>query len=1130
MKISFFHRHSCLRERPLSSLKAALLLLLGLMTCPTAWGADAARPWVFWYWMESAVTKAGIEADLRAMSEAGLGGAYLMPIKGAIDPPHIDPPVEQLSPLFWEMVSHAMAVAKEEGLQLAMHACDGFAVAGGPWVKPEQSMQQLVWSRLDVRGEAPQRITLPRPLVRENYYRDIAVYAFPSLPGAGRDSHSLEAEAWAGDGETRLTHLLDPSNETRYRADEPGWIDIRFSESITCRSVRIQPERNNFQALRLRLMASDDGEIFSEVCTFEPPRHGWQDSGPVTWAIPETSGRVFRLVYDPRGSEPGGEDLDFAKWRSVLKLLHIRLSEEPCISNYEGKSGVVWRIAPEMSPESLGENLLVPGEAVRLLQGALTDDGELEVEVPAGGWTLLRMGHTSTGKTNYIGGKGKGLEIDKFSAEAARLQFRKWFGEAIEQAGPSLAGQVLKVFHVDSWECGSQNWSSGFRDDFKRLRGYDPLPYLPVVAGIPVESVALAEQFLYDLRLTISELTNDRFFGTLHELAAAAGCEFSAESVAPTMTADSLRHFGTVDLPMGEFWLRSPTHDKPTDILDAISGGHIYGKRIIQAEAFTQLRIRWDEHPGLLKALGDRHLAAGINRFVFHVFAHNPWLDRVPGMTLSGVGLYFQRDQVWWPAVRAWMDYLKVCQKWLQKGYPVVDIAVFTGEDVPSRSHLPEDLIGSLPGLIGEERIEAERQRLKNEGQPLREMPMGVRAAANIRDPLDWIDPLNGYAYDSINRDALLRLAEPVGDRLVLPGGANYGLLVIPGSRRTAPNASRLSLQSIEKLIQIVESGVPVVFEELPQLRAGIGWSAKQLDAAEERLVHLHGLIEAGGGPGPWRESSLESLGLSPDVKVSGAEAPGLTWAHRREGNQHIYFFSNQSAEVSAFELEFRLTGAVPFEINPVHGEVSSAITYESGERTRLRMELEPHGSRIVYFVPESEAASVPVVVPFDVDKARTHTVTGEWQLSFDPDHGGPDDPMRVTRLFDWTESPDTRIRYYSGKAVYETSFEWKEPLPERAAISLGEVFNVAMVTLNGRAVGTVWTEAQLLEVSGLLRVGKNTLRIEVFNTWANRLIGDHVEGALARTWTAAPYRLEGTSLLQAGLIGPVALSVIHTP
>ena len=93
---------------------------------------------------------------------------------------------------------------------------------------------------------------------------------------------------------------------------------------------------------------------------------------------------------------------------------------------------------------------------------------------------------------------------------------------------------------------------------------------------------------------------------------------------------------------MGEFWLNSPTHDKPNDMLDAISGAHIYGKNIIQAEGFTEVRGTWDEYPGMLKALLDRNYALGINRLFYHVYVHNPWLDRKPGMTLDGIGLFFQ--------------------------------------------------------------------------------------------------------------------------------------------------------------------------------------------------------------------------------------------------------------------------------------------------------------------------------------------------------------------------------------------------------------------------------------------------------------------------------------------------------
>ena len=43
-------------------------------------------------------------------------------------------------------------------------------------------------------------------------------------------------------------------------------------------------------------------------------------------------------------------------------------------------------------------------------------------------------------------------------------------------------------------------------------------------------------------------------------------------------------------------------------------------------------------------------------------------MDRKPGMTLDGIGLFFQRDQTWMPEARAFVDYVTRCQRWLQRG------------------------------------------------------------------------------------------------------------------------------------------------------------------------------------------------------------------------------------------------------------------------------------------------------------------------------------------------------------------------------------------------------------------------------------------------------------------------------
>jgi len=446
----------------------------------------------------------------------------------------------------------------------------------------------------------------------------------------------------------------------------------------------------------------------------DPPRHGWQDTDEdITHSIPATTARYFRFVFNKEGSEPGSEDLDAAKWKPSFKVMGIYLSDEPFIHQYESKNGSVWRVSKNTTKEQVPDSLAVSLKSIINVSNKMDAEGNLYWKPPAdslpagkAGWVIVRIGHTSTGHTNATGGAGKGLECDKFNPAAIQLQFDNWFAKAFEKTDTALAKEVLKVFHVDSWECGSQNWSTTFSNEFKTRRGYDLMPYLLAMTGVPVQDAATSEKILHDVRQTIAELVNDVFYKTLNKLAHEKGCSFSAESVAPTMVSDGLLHYKNVDTPMGEFWLNSPTHDKPNDMLDAISGAHIYGKNIIQAEAFTSLRMDWGEHPGNLKALGDRNFALGINKVVLHVFTHNPWINKKPGMTLDGVGLYFQRDQIWFKQSKAWIDYLARCQALLQMGKPVVDIAVFTGEEIPRRSLLPDRLVNTLPGIFGKEKVE----------------------------------------------------------------------------------------------------------------------------------------------------------------------------------------------------------------------------------------------------------------------------------------------------------------------------------------------------------------------------------------------------------------------------------------
>ena len=1125
----------------------AALLVFGLswLTAPAARADDdllarftdpppAASPRVFWHWYRGCVSREAITADLEAMKRVGIGGAFLLPIKGPGNPPLMDPPVVQLTPEWWEMVLHALREADRLDLEIAMHACDGFAVAGGPWITPELSMQKLTWSITHVDGSEQQDIVLPQPPTGEDYYRDIAVLAFPSLLGTGENSRTSPPVVTTSRAGEDAGFLSRGERGKRIRMDKPGWIEFDFGEPFLCRTVTTTPDGNNYQCHRLTLEASDDGNNYHEVCRLTPPRHGWQNGdGTITHAIEPTRARFFRFVFDPAGSEPGAEDLDIAKWSPVLKVRRIELSSEPRIHQFRGKNGEVWRVSERTTSEQVPDADCVPLEAIVDLSAHLTEDGRLDWHAPEGKWAVLRIGHTSTGAVNATGGGGLGLECDKLNPEAVRLQFDRWFGEILRRAGPELAGRVLKGFLIDSWECGSQNWTPAMRDQFRRRRGYDPLPYLPTVAGVPVASADRSERFLFDLRTTIDEMLSEYFFATMAELSHRHGCSFGTECVAPTMVADGMRHFAYVDFPTGEFWLRSPTHDKPNDMRDAISAAHIYGKPIVQAEAFTELRMQWDEHPGMLKLLGDLQYCLGANRFAYHVFVQNPWPDRRPGMTLDNLGLFFQRDQTWWDAGRAWVDYARRCQALLQVGIPVVDIAVVTGEEIPSRAVLPERLTTTLPGLFGRDALDHEERRMANVGTPVRELPPGVKSSANIAGPDNLIDPLGGYAYDSINPDAIVRLASASNGKVHLDGGAEYALLVLPGTRPMSPSADRMTPELARKLTALVRDGANLLVCEPPRASPSLAGYPEADATVLDQWKALSG--NARVLKDPLQIDSLSPLGIEPDVVVedeAGQRTRTLAWTHRRTPVADLYFFSNQEDEPQELEVSVRQTGRIPEIWDPLTGEAVDARTWTIADgRTTVPLRFEPHGSLFLVFRKKT-AQTAGAGGNNWLRPVRIAEVDGPWNVRFAPKDGGPTDPVQFAELSDWSRHAQDDIRHYSGTAVYETTFQWSAGQPgQRFWLDLGGVGNLALIELNGVDCGTAWAQPLRVEITEALRPGQNTLRIAVTNTWYNRLVGEARQpDGNSDIWTLARTPSATAPLKASGLLGPVEIVADQAP
>lgn len=1089
---------------------------------------EQAKPWVFWYFMHASYSKEGITADLKAMAENNIAGAYFAPIKGKTDPPLFDPPTESLTPEWWDIFNFTVSEAKKYGIKIALLPNDGFATAGGPWISPAKSMQKVVYvdTVLTVSGKHNKSIALPSPIQEQGYYEDIAVFAWP-LERSPRVSSAEQVKVTNSWGED-LSRLAKKGNKQSFGTSAPGWVQYAFDQAFACNTLKIEWSASNYQANRLQIWVSDNGTDFRQVTQLESPRMGWLDwDNGVTHLIPYTKARYFRFVYDPVGSEPGGEDLDSGKWKPTLKLNGITLGEEARVHQFEGKTGEIWRISKASDPSAVADQSIITTQ--KMIRLPMPDaDGQIHYHLPKGKWKILRIGHTSTGHKNETAGAGKGLECDKLDADIVAFQFEQWFGQAKKRIGTELSNDVLKVFHIDSWECGSQNWTRRLPQEFYRRRGYDMMDYLPTLAGYFVNGVHDSEAFLQDYRQTISELLQENSFGTLRKMADRYGVEFTAEATAPVMMGDGLAHFSLTDRPMGEFWLRSPSHDKPSDILDAISGSHIYGKQVTMSEAFTQIRAQWDEHPRLLKSLQDRNYALGINNLVYHVYVHNPWMDRKPGMTMDGIGTYFQRDQIWWKPGREWVNYAIRSQQLLQYGIPVRDVAIFIGEETPRRSVLPSRLVEALPGIIGEDRIKRSDSLLTNAGLPLQKVA-GVTTGANMYRPEDWIDPLRGYAYDSFNPDVLWNHSEVKEGKVFFSDHIGYQLLVMTGKNPLNPSGSQYTLATLNRVLALVKQGATILFQDIPstyrgRLTRGMQQEFQQLlqtlfaDLKPYQNTTLH-VKEIGAGKilvGSYKMDDFSPLGMARDVIVNKGTNDHIAWNHRRFEGGHIYFIANQDSLKRENMLSLREQNRYAYRYDPVQDKLMAIACQAVDGRMQLSLILDAYES--CFILSSDRQLALP-----SESLSKAITLTKPWTLQLDIDKAKPIVQLKPAY---WTDSQDPIVKYHAGSGIYTTAVEMKQiGKKQRAYLQFSDIEAMAEVFVNDQYVGVIWTKPYQIDVSDFIRKGNNTISVKVYNTWGNRFWYETKLGSPSEKniqTTASDKFLKG--LLPSGIQGDVQL------
>jgi len=464
----------------------------------------------------------------------------------------------------------------------------------------------------------------------------------------------------------------------------------------------------------------------------------------------------------------------------------------------------------------------------------------------------------------------------------------------------------------------------------------------------------------------------------------------------------------------------------------------------------------------------------GLNRFVIHTSVHQPLIDKGPGLGLGPFGQWFTRNETWAEPAKAWVDYLARSSWLLQQGRFVADVAYFYGED------------SNITALYAQA------------GPPVPE----------------------GYNFDYVNADALIHELQVTGGALTTRSGMRYRLLALD------PRSARMSLPVLRRIRDLVAAGATVVGArpaETPSLADDVSEFRRIVDAVWGAVEGVHaygrGTIYAGYSI----EGALKALQLAPDFEYTRpASDTAFLAVHRHLAGGELYFVSNRSGHAADIEATFRVAGR---EAELWHADtgLTEAASYRIDQgRTVVPLKLEPWGSVFVVF--RKRAASPQRELPATVAQTL-NTLAGPWQLQFLAGRGAPAE-LSVDQLESWSANAQPGIRYYSGSARYTRTLEapaqWFQP-GARLWLDLGEVKNLAQVTVNGRDLGILWKTPFRVELTGALHPGTNELSVEVTNLWVNRMIGDRQPGVQQPyTYTVPKFYQADSPLLPSGLLGPV--------
>ncbi len=757
----------------------------------------------------------------------------------------------------------------------------------------------------------------------------------------------------------------------------------------------------------------------------------------------------------------------------------------------------------------------------------LQPNGHLVWEAPKGNWTIIRMGKRVTGAgTRPAPEPALGFESNKMDTLAFRNHLKNYTDILLEKTAPRKEEVGWTGFHMDSWESGAQNYTEGIEDEFKARRGYDPEPYFLAYTGRAIESVEITERFLWDLRQTCKELVLENHVEFGKAYAHKNGLELTIEPYDMNPAGD-LDLGAIADVIMAEFWSKNFGFTTWYAVLQATSIAHIKGHPVVGAEVFTsQPTEAWQEYPWSMKDQSDWALAHGVNRFVYHTFAHKPLGDEYrPGMTMGRYGVHWDRGQTWWPMVSAYHQYISRCSHMMQQGQSVSDILYLTPEGAPMVFTPPPDALeenGAIPDK-------------------------------------------KACSFDACSPKMLMERARVENGKIVFPGASSYEIMVLPNFQTMTPELLKFIGSLVEQGAKIIGTppvkspglmNYPNCDNDVEELSRKL-WGSLQTPNEKSEMKYGEGAIYWGGELHnlssdelyPSYKNTIEvlsDLNIAEDFKSSNNS---IRFGHRKTADKDIYFIANRTNDFQKTTCTFRAVGEPELWMGTT-GETRKITNYSiDNGLTTIPMEFFPFESYFVTFSGNTENPAIKINDSNFPVYTQVKTIEGAWDVSFNTKFGGPEN-IQFDELQDWTKHELRGIQYYSGIATYKKTIEIDKLSENPCYIDLGVVNDIARVILNGKDMGVIWCAPWRIDISEVLKEGENELVIEIANRWINRLLGDRQEpdanvrtvkfenglmggqefrtGRYTFTTKLSMSAFSFTEPLSSGLLGPVRLMQIN--